>query len=842
MSESSPSGFRIWGRRITLGVAVIALLFAGFLFFAAAGGSTTNHFATGIRHAFGLDAVATVPDATKVTVVQGPAGEMGPTGLQGLPGSVGAAGPAGIAGARGLQGNAGVPGAAGPAGLTGPAGANGTNGVDGAQGPAGPSGVATCPNGTCVSLQSSTPGVAENGNIDIVGNLIAGQVGIGNSTPSFLLDVAGDINSSTGIDVGGVQVCTFLGCTTAGGSSNYIQNGTGQQSANFNILSASPGSVVGIIQGASTQTADLLQVKSGSGTNVVDVTSSGLVTFRDTSDSTSAYQFLNAAGNPTLVLDTTNTRVGIGGAPGTNRLYVSGGSSLIQNTGATSATATFTVSTTSTSTTGNTQTSLSNSLVNTPATLPNTAVGQSTTVTDATALANTLQGVNITVTDTGSAAKIVRGLFVNTSGTTNGSASVTTALFKTANSATAFEVQNASGTNAVVVDTTSNTATIANLVVTGSCTGCTGAGAATTLQNAYDNSTAPATILLADAKNFVVNAADTATDPNILFNLQCTTTCTTNGRFAVQSGGTDVFKVAPNGGAALFQVATDATSAFLVKSSAGSSVFDVDTTNTRVGIGTASPTNRFTVSGGNSSFTNTQVNSATPLVTVATTTIPTTGGTQTSFSTSLTNTPTLVANTAVGENVSVSDATALANNLQGTNITVSDTGSTAKTVRGLSVDISGTTNASATATAALFKTNAAGVGVLIQAAASQSGDLLQAKNSSSTVIAKIDASGNLTVQNATIQGTLAVTGNITFSSNVISYSNNVRGIAQAIGNGATTAAVTFGTAYPDANYAVTCTPNYDTTCFVTAKATTGFTLNFGTAAGASATVDWFVAH
>jgi hypothetical protein len=45
---------------------------------------------------------------------------------------------------------------------------------------------------------------------------------------------------------------------------------------------------------------------------------------------------------------------------------------------------------------------------------------------------------------------------------------------------------------------------------------------------------------------------------------------------------------------------------------------------------------------------------------------------------------------------------------------------------------------------------------------------------------------------------------------------------------------------PDANYGVIVTPNWGTTAWVTAKATTGFTINFGTAAPASASVDWFI--
>jgi hypothetical protein len=68
----------------------------------------------------------------------------------------------------------------------------------------------------------------------------------------------------------------------------------------------------------------------------------------------------------------------------------------------------------------------------------------------------------------------------------------------------------------------------------------------------------------------------------------------------------------------------------------------------------------------------------------------------------------------------------------------------------------------------------------------------------------------------------------------------VRGIAAAVTSGQTTLAITFATAQADANYAVLCTPNYATTCYVTNVATTGFTISFGTAAPANATVNWLV--
>lgn len=63
----------------------------------------------------------------------------------------------------------------------------------------------------------------------------------------------------------------------------------------------------------------------------------------------------------------------------------------------------------------------------------------------------------------------------------------------------------------------------------GSWTNC----ASTTLQGAYDSSISPATINTSDAKNLVINATDTATDSNVIVNLQAT------GDFKIQDNGVD---------------------------------------------------------------------------------------------------------------------------------------------------------------------------------------------------------------------------------------------------------------------------------------------------------------
>jgi hypothetical protein len=73
--------------------------------------------------------------------------------------------------------------------------------------------------------------------------------------------------------------------------------------------------------------------------------------------------------------------------------------------------------------------------------------------------------------------------------------------------------------------------------------------ASTTLQTAYNNSSAPANITLADSKDFTITAPDTTTDPNIVFTLSCQVSCGSNGRFAVQTGSSpaDTLLVSPNG-------------------------------------------------------------------------------------------------------------------------------------------------------------------------------------------------------------------------------------------------------------------------------------------------------
>ncbi|MBA3679156.1 tail fiber domain-containing protein [Candidatus Saccharibacteria bacterium] len=130
----------------------------------------------------------------------------------------------------------------------------------------------------------------------------AGQVGIGTS-PGYALDVAGDINSSTGLRVASTLVCTISGCTAASGSGSYIQNGTVlQTTANFNIQSAGAGSIGGIIRGAVGQTANLQEWQNSGGVALSGINASGNLFLGKASTTTGLAILYNSGGSGSITL------------------------------------------------------------------------------------------------------------------------------------------------------------------------------------------------------------------------------------------------------------------------------------------------------------------------------------------------------------------------------------------------------------------------------------------------------------------------------------------------------------------------------------------------------------
>lgn len=114
------------------------------------------------------------------------------------------------------------------------------------------------------------------------------------------------------------------------------------------------------------------------------------------------------------------------------------------------------------------------------------------------------------------------------------------------------------------------------------------AGLTVNLQDTYNNSSSPATITLADNKDLRFVTQDTTTDSNILVNLQCVTGCGTNGRFAIQNGGADVFTILPNSGGIVLgrytQIGSSTTDATQVN-------FQLDSSNQTSDTGTCTTTN-----------------------------------------------------------------------------------------------------------------------------------------------------------------------------------------------------------------------------------------------------------
>ena len=136
--------------------------------------------------------------ATGATGLQGPIGLTGATGATGPAGATGVTGPQGPIGLTGPTGLAGPAGTPGATGATGPAGPQGPAGPTGATGPQGPPGAGTL-SGTANFLPLFTSATAV-GNANVFQSA-TGNIGIGTVTPADALDVNGAIKAATSFDL-----------------------------------------------------------------------------------------------------------------------------------------------------------------------------------------------------------------------------------------------------------------------------------------------------------------------------------------------------------------------------------------------------------------------------------------------------------------------------------------------------------------------------------------------------------------------------------------------------------------------------------------------------------------
>lgn len=134
---------------------------------------------------------------------------------------------------------------------------------------------------------------------------------------------------------------------------------------------------------------------------------------------------------------------------------------------------------------------------------------------------------------------------------------------------------------------------------------------AATLQGAYDGGN---TISAASGRDIAFTLTDQATDPNLLIDLECVISCTTNGRFAVQHNGSDVLSVAPPGGTDLLEVTQTSYAAGTVTNLAASAT--VTGTNTTF-TSTFQPGDTFTITSTTNTCTILQIISDTSLVCTA---------------------------------------------------------------------------------------------------------------------------------------------------------------------------------------------------------------------------------
>lgn len=95
-------------------------------------------------------------------------------------------------------------------------------------------------------------------------------------------------------------------------ASGFIQNTTTLQTANIAVQSAAAGNIGALIQGATSQTADIFQVKAaGTATPVFAIAANGTAAIRPTANTTAAFNVQTTAGGSVFVVDAANSRVGI---------------------------------------------------------------------------------------------------------------------------------------------------------------------------------------------------------------------------------------------------------------------------------------------------------------------------------------------------------------------------------------------------------------------------------------------------------------------------------------------------------------------------------------------------
>ncbi len=179
--------------------------------------------------------------------IRGPAGATGPQGAPGAPGTAGsdgnqgATGPQGPTGPAGTSGTTGATGPAGSPGVTGATGPSGSAGLAGATGPIGPQGAT----GPTTDATTSSKGVVR---------------------------LAGDL-------AGTADTPTVPGLAAKANAVDTIHNQSATaQAANYWVQSADPANVSAVVQAATSQSANIFEVRDAGGQVPFAVLNNGDVT------------------------------------------------------------------------------------------------------------------------------------------------------------------------------------------------------------------------------------------------------------------------------------------------------------------------------------------------------------------------------------------------------------------------------------------------------------------------------------------------------------------------------------------------------------------------------------
>jgi hypothetical protein len=380
-----------------------------------------------------------------------------------------------------------------------------------------------------------------------------------------------------------IQASTNCGFAASTGSGSYIQNGVTAQSANMYVQAAASGSVAGVLRANVAGTGDILDLKNGAGTNVATFGSTGAVLLQNSTNSASAFQIQNAAGSSIFNI---NTSTGLVTQSGGLRLNVS----------------TSTVDTFTTPLGSSVPTAINIPLYNPgafgqllafglPSTAPDTAraisvfdARTSGTIQPAIAVfspnENDVFGLSWNGLNTVASLETTSAAIALRPGGSN---------VKLWAGSTGVAIGNNVSSAGYPLDVTGdiNTSTQYRIAGTVICTstGCTpAAGSANYIQNTTT----------AQSANMYVQAA---TSGSVAATLRANAAGTGDILDLKNGAGTNVATVSSTG-AVLFENSTNSTTAFQVQNAAAGSVFNVDTTNSRVGIGIAAPAVSLDVEGG----------------------------------------------------------------------------------------------------------------------------------------------------------------------------------------------------------------------------------------------------